>query len=87
MQDDIAGSVVKALKISIMKADVPRAAPIANSEAHTVPTGIVPRQVLQQEEGLPINTYWSSACSIDGQLRGNPRLDITARLQTADHDV
>jgi hypothetical protein len=39
------------------------------------------------EEGLPINTYWSSACSIDGQLCGNPRLDITARLQRADHDV
>jgi serine/threonine-protein kinase len=36
VQDDIAGSVVKALKISIMKADVPRVAPTANSEAHTL---------------------------------------------------
>ena len=36
VQDDIAGSVVKALKISIMKADVPRAAPTENSEAHTL---------------------------------------------------
>src|SRR5260370_1476574 len=36
VQDDIAGSVVKALKISIMKADLPRGAPTANSEAHTL---------------------------------------------------
>jgi adenylate cyclase len=36
VQDDIAGSVVKALKISIMKADLPRVAPTANSEAHTL---------------------------------------------------
>lgn len=36
VQDDIAGSVVKALNISIMKADVPRVAPTANSEAHTL---------------------------------------------------
>jgi TolB-like protein len=36
VQDDIAGSVVKALKISIMKAEVTRAAPTANSEAYTL---------------------------------------------------
>jgi adenylate cyclase len=36
VQADIAGSVVKALKISIMKAEVPQVAPTANSEAHTL---------------------------------------------------
>jgi TolB-like protein/Tfp pilus assembly protein PilF len=36
VQDDIAGSVVKALKMSIMKAEVPRVAPTANSEAYTL---------------------------------------------------
>ncbi len=36
VQDDIAGSVVKALKISIMKADLPRVAPTANSEAYSL---------------------------------------------------
>jgi TolB-like protein len=36
VQDDIAGSVVKALKMSIMKAEAPRVAPTANSEAYTL---------------------------------------------------
>ena len=36
VQDDIAGSVVKALKVSILHAEVPRNAPTTNSEAHTL---------------------------------------------------
>jgi TolB-like protein len=34
VQDDIAGAVVKALKISLLQTDAPRAAPTANSEAY-----------------------------------------------------
>jgi adenylate cyclase len=36
VQDDIAGSVVKALKVSILNTEAPRSAPTANSEAHTL---------------------------------------------------
>ena len=34
VQDDIAGAVVKALKVSLLKTEAPRAAPTANSEAY-----------------------------------------------------
>jgi TolB-like protein len=36
VQDDIAGAVVKALKVSLLSGDTPRAAPTANSEAYTL---------------------------------------------------
>ena len=36
VQDDIAGSVVKALKLSLLNAEVPHSVPTANSEAHTL---------------------------------------------------
>ena len=36
VQDDIAGAVVKALKVSLLQTDAPRTAPTANSEAYTL---------------------------------------------------
>jgi TolB-like protein/Tfp pilus assembly protein PilF len=36
VQDDIAGSVVKALRVSILSPDMPRSVPTASSEAHTL---------------------------------------------------
>jgi TolB-like protein len=36
VQDDIAGSVVKALKVSILSQDVPRSVPTESNEAHTL---------------------------------------------------
>jgi TolB-like protein len=36
VQDDIAGSVVKALKLSILSSELSRSAPTSNSEAHTL---------------------------------------------------
>jgi TolB-like protein len=36
VQDDIAGAVVKALKVSLLSGDTPRTAPTANSEAYTL---------------------------------------------------
>jgi TolB-like protein/Tfp pilus assembly protein PilF len=36
IQDEIAGAVVKALKVSLLKGEAPRAAPTANTEAYTL---------------------------------------------------
>jgi TolB-like protein len=69
VQDDIAGAVVKALKVSLLQGDAPRVAPTANSEAYT----LYLRAVALAKTGAPADTvqareYLLQALKLDPQF-------------------